>query len=53
MSNTAENHYAMLLGPIYTWMVGDIDAALARSALELDEIPLPGKGGGWRAEDSP
>jgi 2-polyprenyl-3-methyl-5-hydroxy-6-metoxy-1,4-benzoquinol methylase len=46
MSNTAENHYAMLLGPIYTWMVGDIDAALARSALELDEIPLPGKGGG-------
>jgi 2-polyprenyl-3-methyl-5-hydroxy-6-metoxy-1,4-benzoquinol methylase len=46
MSNTVENHYANLLGPVYTWMVGDIDAALARSVLELSEIPPPKKGGG-------
>jgi len=46
MSNNVEDHYVNLLGPVYTWMVGDIDAALARSALELDEIPLPGRGGG-------
>ena len=25
------NHYARHLGPIYTWMVGDVDAALSRS----------------------
>jgi hypothetical protein len=29
MVNTVADHYADHLGPIYTWMVGDIDAAPA------------------------
>jgi 2-polyprenyl-3-methyl-5-hydroxy-6-metoxy-1,4-benzoquinol methylase len=39
------DHYVKHLGPIYTWMVGDIDAALARSAAELDALPLPSRAG--------
>lgn len=35
------DHYANHLGPIYTWMVGDIDAALARSGADLDALALP------------
>jgi 2-polyprenyl-3-methyl-5-hydroxy-6-metoxy-1,4-benzoquinol methylase len=35
------NHYARHLGPIYTWMVGDVGAALSRSDAELDALPLP------------
>jgi 2-polyprenyl-3-methyl-5-hydroxy-6-metoxy-1,4-benzoquinol methylase len=35
------DHYAHHLGPIYTWMVGDIDAALDRSGADLDALPLP------------
>ena len=46
MVKTAGDHYAGHLGPIYTWMVGDIDAALSRSAVELDALPLPSKLGG-------
>jgi 2-polyprenyl-3-methyl-5-hydroxy-6-metoxy-1,4-benzoquinol methylase len=37
---TAQNHYETHLGPIYSWMVGDIDAAFARSATELDALHL-------------
>jgi hypothetical protein len=36
MVKTIEDHYANLLGPVYTWMIGDIDDALARSGAELD-----------------
>ena len=38
---TAENHYRTLLGPVYSWMLGDLDAALARSAAEIETLPLP------------
>jgi SAM-dependent methyltransferase len=37
----AKRHYETLLAPIYSWMLGDIDAALARSAAELDDLRLP------------
>jgi 2-polyprenyl-3-methyl-5-hydroxy-6-metoxy-1,4-benzoquinol methylase len=43
---TTVDHYAKHLGPVYTWMVGDIDAALARSDLELDALSLPSRGAG-------
>ncbi len=31
MPKSVHDHYAELLGPVYTLMVGDIDAAFARS----------------------
>jgi len=37
----AMRHYETHLAPIYSWMLGDIDAAFARSAAELDELRLP------------
>ncbi|MDP9010676.1 MAG: class I SAM-dependent methyltransferase [Pseudomonadota bacterium] len=37
---TAAAHYKTHLGPIYSWMLGDIDAAFARSAAEIDDLPL-------------
>jgi len=46
MVRTARDHYADHLGPVYTWMVGDIGAALSRGAAELDALPLPSKVGG-------
>jgi 2-polyprenyl-3-methyl-5-hydroxy-6-metoxy-1,4-benzoquinol methylase len=46
MVKTVRDHYADHLGPVYTWMVGDIDAALSRGAAELDALPLPTKVGG-------
>src|SRR6202789_1291259 len=45
MINTVRDHYADHLGPVYTWMVGDIDAALSRGAAEVDAQPLPSKVG--------
>jgi hypothetical protein len=36
-----QRHYETHLAPIYSWMLGDIDAALARSAAELDDLRLP------------
>jgi SAM-dependent methyltransferase len=45
MTTTAD-HYATHLGPIYTWMIGDLDAAFARSRTELDELPIPSSRGG-------
>jgi 2-polyprenyl-3-methyl-5-hydroxy-6-metoxy-1,4-benzoquinol methylase len=39
--NTSAVHYATHLGPVYAWMLGDIDAAFARSAAEVDALPLP------------
>jgi 2-polyprenyl-3-methyl-5-hydroxy-6-metoxy-1,4-benzoquinol methylase len=50
MVRTIEDHYANLLGPIYTWMIGDIDDALARSGAELDALPLPSKIGGMAVD---
>ena len=40
MAKSAEAHYADLLGPIYTWMMGDVDAAFARGDTELDALGL-------------
>jgi hypothetical protein len=45
MVNKVADHYADHLGPIYTWMVGDMDAAFSRSDAELDSLPLPLKAG--------
>jgi 2-polyprenyl-3-methyl-5-hydroxy-6-metoxy-1,4-benzoquinol methylase len=38
---TSETHYRTHLGPVYAWMLGDLDAAFARSAAEIDGLPLP------------
>jgi SAM-dependent methyltransferase len=38
---TTSVHYDSHLGRIYSWMIGDIEAALVRSAAELDAIGLP------------
>jgi SAM-dependent methyltransferase len=43
---TTDVHYETHLGPVYTWMVGDLEAAFARSRLELDDLHLPTPGGG-------
>jgi SAM-dependent methyltransferase len=45
MSTTAV-HYEKHLGPVYTWMVGDLDAAFARARVELDELGLQSSAGG-------
>lgn len=36
-----QRHYETHLAPIYSWMLGDIAAAFARSAAELDDLRLP------------
>jgi 2-polyprenyl-3-methyl-5-hydroxy-6-metoxy-1,4-benzoquinol methylase len=41
MAVPVSDHYERLLGPIYSWMVGDVDAATARADAELDAIGLP------------
>lgn len=46
MVKRVEDHYNDLLGPVYSWMVGDIDAALVRSDRELDALPLSSPVGG-------
>ena len=38
---TSETHYRTHLGPVYAWMLGDMDAAFARGAREIDDLPLP------------
>jgi 2-polyprenyl-3-methyl-5-hydroxy-6-metoxy-1,4-benzoquinol methylase len=43
MTSVAD-HYESHLGPIYSWMLGDIDAAFARSDLELESLGLPSGG---------
>lgn len=42
---SSETHYQAHLGPIYAWMLGDLEAAFARSAVEIDALPLPADGG--------
>jgi SAM-dependent methyltransferase len=43
---TAAAHYDAHLGPVYSWMIGDVNAALERSGAELDDLPLPSPVGG-------
>ncbi len=38
---TVSTHYETHLGPVYSWMLGDLEAAFARSAAEIDALPLP------------
>jgi SAM-dependent methyltransferase len=38
---TSATHYRTHLGPVYSWMLGDLDAAFARSAAEIAALPLP------------
>lgn len=38
---TSAAHYKTHLGPIYSWMLGDIDVAFARSAAEIDDLQMP------------
>ncbi len=44
MANSA-THYDTHLGPVYSWMLGDLDAAFARGAAEIEDLPLPATGG--------
>lgn len=37
---TSETHYKSLLGPVYSWMLGDLEAAFARGAAEIEDLPL-------------
>jgi len=43
--STSATHYRTHLGPVYSWMLGDLDAAFARSAAEIDALPVPSAGG--------
>ncbi len=43
---TVEEHYSRHLGPVYAWMVGDMDAAFARSDLELNALGVATRGPG-------
>lgn len=38
---TAQAHYKTLLGPVYSWMLGDLGAAFARAAAEIEDLHLP------------
>jgi 2-polyprenyl-3-methyl-5-hydroxy-6-metoxy-1,4-benzoquinol methylase len=39
--NTSAAHYDTHLGPVYAWMLGNPQAALARSSAELEDMGLP------------
>lgn len=39
--SSVQAHYDQLLGPVYTWMAGGWDAALARNRTLLDSLGLP------------
>jgi SAM-dependent methyltransferase len=43
---TPQAHYDTLLGPVYSWMLGDIQAAFARSTAEIADMHLPPPGTG-------
>jgi hypothetical protein len=40
----SETHYQTHLGPIYSWMLGDLRAAFARGAAEIAALSLPSGG---------
>jgi 2-polyprenyl-3-methyl-5-hydroxy-6-metoxy-1,4-benzoquinol methylase len=42
---TSAAHYKTHLGPVYSWMLGDLDAAFAQGAREIEDLPLPAGGG--------
>jgi 2-polyprenyl-3-methyl-5-hydroxy-6-metoxy-1,4-benzoquinol methylase len=44
VTTSVAEHYESHLGPIYSWMLGDVDAAFARSDLELESLGLPAGG---------
>ena len=46
VTNPVSNHYENLLGPIYSWMIGDVEAATARADAELEAVGLPLNGAG-------
>jgi hypothetical protein len=46
---TFAEHYAAHLVPLYEWMLGDVEAALQRSAVELDAVGLFGVSCSMRA----
>src|SRR5882757_3518339 len=39
--STVTEHYAHHLGAVYSWMVGDLEAASVRATMELDALRLP------------
>lgn len=46
MISPVRDHYEKLLGPIYSWMAGDIEAAMVRGDAELEAIGLPANASG-------
>ncbi|MGC1520877.1 MAG: class I SAM-dependent methyltransferase [Steroidobacteraceae bacterium] len=44
MASSVRDHYVNHLGPVYTWMMGDMDAAFSRSDAELDALSPPSNG---------
>jgi SAM-dependent methyltransferase len=42
---TSAAHYKTHLGPVYAWMLGDLDAAFERAAAEIEALPLPRRTG--------
>jgi SAM-dependent methyltransferase len=40
-----QSHYETHLGPVYAWMLGNLDAAQKRSNAELDDMGLPPRQG--------
>jgi SAM-dependent methyltransferase len=40
VAGPVSDHYARLLGPVYSWMVGDPEAAIARADAELEGLGL-------------
>lgn len=46
MASSVKDHYANHLGPVYAWMIGDMDAAFSRSDAELGALSLPSNGAG-------
>ena len=35
---SVEGHYANLLAPVYSWMIGGIDAALTQGAVDIAAV---------------
>src|SRR3984957_7237814 len=46
VTSPVSEHYQNLLGPVYSWMIGDVEAATARADAELDAVGLPLSGAG-------
>jgi SAM-dependent methyltransferase len=44
--STVTEHYAHHLGTVYSWMVGDLEAASVRATKELDALGLPSEARG-------